>query len=233
MLRNARRGFVSILAVSAAVLIGAVAAGDLAVTARYGGYLAIDSLLANDKPVLASVVADYAQRLSTAPDTCRSDILNAAVDVAMRNIEQETVSSDRTAWIASLRSMEPLLRDSLACMPTNGLLWARLAVVRWLLGGTAEEQATLLAMSQAYAPSELQVIRSRMVQWRRVSPKVLDLAGDALRSDIRTIINHAPASSARLLADLPPLMQPFVADEALALPQERQNIFERAGVPLK
>lgn len=233
MLRNPRRNFVCLLAVLASLLIGAVAVGDLATTARYGSYLAIDSLLANDKPVSAQVIADYAQRLSKSPQTCRTDILNSAVDIAMRNVEQETTSLDRTAWIASLRSLEPLLRDSLACMPTNGLLWARLAVVRWLLGGTAEEQASLLTMSQAYAPSELRVIRSRLVQWRRVSPKVLELAERWLRSDVRTILNYAEVSAAkRLLADVPPLVKPFVAEEALVLPQERRTAFVQAGIPL-
>lgn len=234
MLRSLKRESVYILlSILASAVIGVVAIFDLSNTVRYGGLLALESLLRKGEPVSARAVANYAQHLSDIPETCRTDILDAAVAVAMQNIEQEAGSPDRSAWIASLRSMEPLLRGSLACMPTNGLLWGRLAVVRWLLGGTAEEQASLLTMSQAYAPAELPALRGRMIQWRRVSPPVLELAEHALRADIRVILNYAPVSAVKsLLADVPPLIRPFLADEALALPRDRRDVLDRAGIKL-
>lgn len=228
MTLNLRRKLVYLIAVAASLVIAAFAFVDLSTTASYGPYIALDSLMKRNQTVSAAAVSEYAKRLSKLPETCRTDVWNSVIAVATRNVRQEETSLDRQTWIAALRLMDPLLRTALGCMPTNGQIWARLAVVQWLLGGSGDEQVTLLVTSQAYAPNELQALELRMVQWRRVTPYVLQRTQNAMRSDIRAVLTYAPSKIvAEFLANIPDSMAPVVKDEfALITPERKAKLGE-------
>jgi len=222
-----------VAAATMAIFVAALAATDLMTSLKYAPYFALDALIRKHEPVSARAVETYAARLTTLPDTCRSDVINATINVAMRNVEQKTALIDRQPWISALQSMEPLLRDGMTCMPTNGMLWAQLATVRWLLGGTAEEQAVLLNMSQAYAPAEIKVLRARFTQWQRVSPMVISQSEHALRSDIRTVLNYgSPALVKEILAKISPQVVPIVADEGSLVSEPRKRLLAAAKIEL-
>jgi hypothetical protein len=221
------------VAVVACMAISSLAIWQFLLTARYGVYTTLASLIDRGSPVSQSAVTTYAAKAEELPATCRTDLLNAAITVAMRDIDQMRNLDDQAGWVASLRSLEPRLRAALGCVPTDGMLWERLAVVRWFLGGSAQEEAHLLILSQAYGPGELDVLQTRIAQWKRVSPAVIDLAGDALRSDIRTTLLYAkPASVAALLADMPAVLQPLVSNEAAAVPPDRRDLLTAAKIAL-
>ena len=151
----------------------------------------------------------------------------------MRNVKQMRNEGDQVGWIASLRSMEPRLHRALACVPTDGMLWERLAVVRWFLGGSAQEQARLLTLSQAYSPGELEVVRARMVQWTRVTPIVVDLAQDALRSDIKVTLGYSSIRAVEaMVRDMPAVLQPLLKEAVAGLPPDRAADLAKAGITL-
>jgi hypothetical protein len=228
-----RRDLAYPLAVVACLMVGALAVGEILLTARYGAYTALTSLMDKRQPVSAAAIINYAQRLSQLPETCRTDLLNAAVTVDMRGVDQLENSGDQVAWIASLRSLEPRLRHALTCSPTDGLLWERLAVVRWFLGGTAKEQTLLMGMSQAYSPGELGTLRSRMEHWKRLSPAVIEQSQDALRADVRVILHHSPPQFAKkVLAEVPQVLTSIVITEAAMIPEDRRSKLRKVGVLL-
>lgn len=233
MLLKSKYDVAYFLSVALAIFVAALAATEFVLTAKYSPYLSLDSYLKKNASVSSRALQDYASRLPARPETCRSDILNATVGVAMGDVEQKMFLNDRRPWLEALRSMEPLLRESLACMPTDGMLWARLATVRWLLGGSADEQALLMNTSQAYAPAEIQVLRSRFVQWQRVSPQVISLAEHALRADIHVVLNYAsPRFVKEILGRISPQVQPLLLDEMRSVSQARQDELSAEGVIL-
>ncbi|RWX75758.1 hypothetical protein EPK99_18915 [Neorhizobium lilium] len=210
-----------------------LAVWQFVVTARYGVYVTLASMMDKGESVSSAAVANYASKADQLPSTCRTDLLNAAIAVNIRNVDQMRGIDDQVSWIASLRAMEPRLRQGLGCVPTDGLLWQRLAVVRWFLGGTAQEEAHLLSMSQAYAPYELDIVKTRILQWKRVTPAVIDLAGDALRSDIRITLLYAPVGEVKaMLTEASAFMLPLLSSEAVGMPPERSDALRKADITL-
>lgn len=222
-----------LLLILACMAVASFAIWQFFITARYGTYTTLASMIEKGEAVSAAAVSDYAARADALPATCRSDLLGAVITVSMQNVEQMRSVGDQVGWVASLRAMEPRLHRALACVPTDGMLWERLAVVRWFLGGSAQEQARLLTLSQAYAPGELDVVRARMVQWTRVTPAVVDLAQDALGSDIRVTFGHSSAEAVEvMMRDMPASLQPLLKAAAADLPPDRAADLAKAGVSL-
>lgn len=173
-------------------------------------------------PVSIAAVDEALTRADAVLAACQPQGVTAVVDLVTWKADQIDPRQDRDAWVADLRQVEDYSRRGLACEPTDGALWARLAFARWFLGGTAEEQAKLLGYSQSYAPSEFAVIRTRFFQWRRVSPAVLALARDHLEADIRTTLLAVPPRDAvDFLSDLPLAVFDMVQEQMPLVPPER------------
>jgi hypothetical protein len=227
------RGLVYPLLVAACLAAASLAAFQGVVTARYGTYSTLAAMLDKGEAVSPAALASDAQKAARLPNTCRTDLLNAAITIMLRNAEQVHESRDQLAWVEALRGLEPQLRQALACVPTDGMLWQRMAVVRWFLGCSADEEARLLAQSQAYAPGELEVVSARMLQWKRVTPAVIEGARDALRADIRVTLGHAkPPAVEAMLRELPATLQSLAGQEVAALPPERTKDLLQAGIRL-
>jgi hypothetical protein len=220
-----------VTALMIAVVILGVAVYELALTRQYGAYLALESLFHRKQAVSLEAVSHHAQRLEGPLQSCRTDILDAVVSVSQRHVDQQFDARNGPDWLDSMRRMEPVVRDALACSPTNGDLWARLAILRWYLGGSAEEQIGLMTLSQVYAPAELAVVKRRLRHWRNVTRRMAMRAENLVRSDIRVMLLYAPAKdAAAALASLPPAIEPlFLAEERL-VPQERREDLRRAGL---
>lgn len=218
------------LLIVAALCSAGLAFWDLSVTARYGSYSAILSLRARKEPVSAAAVAAYAGALAHVPDTCRSDLLEPMLAVERLDLDRLSRAGDRSAFMASVHVSEKLALHVLGCTPTNGEAWLQLAVARWSLGRGADEQARLLSLAQAYDPAEWGAVRARLVQWGAVSPRVREIARDAMVSDLRNAAQYAPSREAALfLPQLVPALVRVLREEWSFVPQDRRGELSRWG----
>lgn len=230
MARNLRQVLPRAVAFLAAVLTAALALGELKATRDYGPYLSLNSLLRRHDSVSDSAVMHYAQSLDGSPAPCRTDILDAVVSVARRDVDLK-FSGNREEWPAALLRMERVLRGALACNPTNGDLWVRLAMTRWFVGGSADEQLSLMTLSQAYSPANLDTVRKRLRHWSAVTPAMAALGEDLVRRDIRTMLLYAPTKDVIASAgDLPAHLHRVIHSEAELVPRLRLDALKAAGL---
>jgi hypothetical protein len=213
-----------------AVLIAVLALGELKATRDYGPYLSLGSLLRQHEPISERALTHYAQSLNPPLDTCRTDILSAVVAVAEREARLQ-FATNRDAWPAALMRLEKTLRSALACNPTNGDFWVRLAGARWFSGGSADEQIALMTLSQTYSPSNLDVIKKRLSHWGLVTRSMAALGEDLIRGDIRTMLLYAPETDVvKSLGGLPVYLKPFVRSEEFIIPRQRLDKLKAAGL---
>jgi hypothetical protein len=213
----------------AAFLVAMLALAELKAARDYGAYLSLNSLLRRHEAVSDRAVMHYAQSLDGSLGSCRTDILEAVVSVAQRDVDLKFIGS-REEWPSALARSERVLRAALGCNPTNGDLWMRLAVTRWLVGGSADEQLSLMTLSQTYSPSNLDTVTKRLLHWGTVTPQMAALGEDLIRRDIRTILLYAPETDAvGLLRNLPAHLHPLVRSEAEVVPRLRLDALKEAG----
>jgi hypothetical protein len=220
-------------AFAAAFATCAFAIYQVASARPYGPYLSMHSLMERRQPVSEAAISDYAGILDLPLASCRSDIADAGISVLQRNIALELSGMNGPARHHAMRRMEDLLGNALACAPTDGDLWARLAIVRWYLGGSADEQLSLMTLSQVYSPSDLAVVARRLRHWRQVTPRMAVLAQDLVRADIRKVLLHAPPRRAMaMLRTFPPNLAAWTNLERDILPPERVEALQAAGLKL-
>jgi hypothetical protein len=203
-------------------------------TGKYAIYPALVSLVMHDEPVAQNAIMVSAQDLSDPPNTCRSDILDPALDVMMMNIMEQESKPDRSTSLASLNVADGVLRDALACMPTNSMVWARFAHVRWALGGSAQEQASLLTMSQTYSPAEIGPLAARIAQWERVSPTVRALGERALKADLEALLQHGSLPLIiEVMPSLPRSLHTAAVEAARTISKEKRDALVHEGLDLE
>ncbi|MEJ1157534.1 O-antigen ligase family protein [Prosthecomicrobium sp. N25] len=201
----------AMLLVRAALLAGGVAFAQPALHAASQSLSDVELLriagqIESNYPVDPQAVAPYLEpaRLAAVARSCRSDSLRAAVTITLKQADLE---ADRAAALARA---EALLSAALACFPTEGNFWLRLAMVQALAGADPENLAPLAVLSQRYAPAEYQVVMARAAFLGQIQPKgealraVLDrdldyVANQATVPDAVFLMGNIPASSGGLL----------------------------------
>jgi hypothetical protein len=218
------------IACLAAILAALLALGELKETRDYGPYLTLSSLIRRQEPLSDRAVTHYAQSLDLPLGTCRTDILNAVVSVAEHEAHRQSVGN-RDGWPTALQRWEQVVRNALACNPTNGDLWIRLAGARWFSGGSADEQIALLTLSQTYSPANLDTIRKRLAHWAMVTRPMAALGEDLIRRDVRTMLLYAPEKDAVSSLDgLPDYLRPLVRSEEAIVSAPRLEKLKAAGL---
>lgn len=221
-----------LLALAAAGLTILLALHQIRISREYGPYIEMEALFARRQPVSPSALVLYAERLDRPLKTCRSDIVEAVIKVSQRHVDRQFAEHGAAAWRNAMQRMEKLVRNALKCSPTNGDLWARLAVLRWFLGGSANEQVALMELSQSYAPADLAVIRRRLRHWSGVTNAMAALGERIVRSDLRTLLLHAPERDViRIFGWLSPDLQRVAGEEMIVVPPERMAALHDAGMP--
>jgi hypothetical protein len=228
---NAHEKALRITAFVAASFAALIALHELSVTRQYSAYQSLTGMFRERKAVSEQAISHYAGRLDGELGSCRTDILDAVVAVSQRNVDQEFSTRNRPGWLAAMQKMEETVRSALACRPANGDLWVRLATLRWFLGGSADEQISFMTLSQAYAPANLATTMKRLRYWSQVTPYMAALGEDLIRSDVRTMLLHAPEKDVvSSLSDLPENLLPLIRSEQAIVPQSRLDALAKAGV---
>lgn len=164
---------------------------------------------------------------------CPAGAVDAAIELDVLHADLYVPFRQRDEWVRALARLERDARQALACQPTNGLVWARLAFASWFLGQPAARQARYLDYSQLYAPAEMGALRARFAQWARVTPMVMSDASRSFDRDLRTLLAFAPTSVAvPLLGDMPASSRPSIVNVARVLPQQRLDALRARGIDL-
>ncbi|MFN3548832.1 MAG: hypothetical protein ACK4U0_15205 [Mesorhizobium sp.] len=164
---------------------------------------------------------------------CPAGAVDAAIELDVLHADLYVPFRQRDEWVRALDRLERDARQALACQPTNGLVWARLAFASWFLGQPAARQARYLDYSQLYAPAEMGALRARFAQWARVTPIVVSDASASFDRDLRTVLSFGPASvTVAMLRDMPATSRAAILEAARVLPPERSDALRARGIDL-
>jgi hypothetical protein len=167
--------FAKAVSILTALMVLAISLMQFASTVRFIDFFyLIDKFNATDAR-LPQVLDAYA-RASEAiymQDYCRSDILNAGLDVVLADLDHKNPDIEFDSWLDAIKRAETLTRHALDCAPTVSDYWIRYAMIRRAAGEQPEELAKLLAKAVALDPASISALRARFALWKKVSQETL------------------------------------------------------------
>lgn len=135
---------------------------------------------------------------------CRSDILKAGMSLVLKDLDYRYQSGDVTGRSNGLIFAERYLRHALSCLPVDGNVWLRFAMVRYARTSNLDELVQLISMSQHLAPAEENVILGRFALWNSAPVQLKQKAADAYIADKTAACNAKWTSIRKQLPDLCP-----------------------------
>ncbi|MCZ7481042.1 hypothetical protein O8C22_10315 [Agrobacterium rhizogenes] len=178
---------VPVLVISIFVL--AVTAQAFSESRRFSDIVAM-ARIADDKNGLApDLLANTVSQLHPviAEKICRSDIVKAGLRLVLADIDASIGKLAPEATAARLGFAETYIRHALSCLPANGDVWLRLAMVRSLRNASPLETAVLMNFSQLYGPADANLIRGRFAMWRQFPRETLPQAEAAREADTAVV----------------------------------------------
>lgn len=203
---------VPVLIISIFVLV--VAAQAFSESRRFSDIVAM-ARIADDKNGLApDLLANTVSQLHpvVTEKICRSDIVKAGLRLVLADLDANVAKVTPEAAAARLGFAETYIRHALSCLPANGDVWLRLAMVRSLRNASPLETAVLMNFSQLYGPADANLIRGRFAMWRQFPKETLPQAeaardadtavvcgkeGEILRWTLRDVCPQEPAGTVK------------------------------------
>lgn len=180
-------------------------------------------------PGLLDMSKPYRERLSEKlaerrPGLC-GDLGRSRVTVAMDLVRRAAANeADTQALRASIVAAEDVVRDTIACNPSQGNLWYVLAVLEQQSGSDWPRLQDLLAMSAAMSPRELTDLTQRsrflveLLAGRTIVPN------EALMADLRNAVEILDVKTAAAsLSDLREGGRAALADSLVATASETRR----------
>lgn len=230
---SVRHGVFAWMAVAVALALAVGAAYGFWSTTAQSDLLYLASLLESDQRVAVDTVHKYAAATSAivADGVCRGDVLAAGLTVVLADLDTRNAAADYDGWSAAMVAADRYLTHAVTCQPTNGNIWARLAMVRQAEAENPDELAHLMDRSAWYAPAERGVITARCVVWRKAADRTLELARQSLDHDLLTVLTYFSATDATdCLRQAGPKLQSIVAEDAKAIAGDRLRLLRRGGI---
>lgn len=184
-----RKFFVVVPVLILSVFVLSVAAQAFSETRRFSDVVAL-ARIADDKSGLAhDLLAKTVDGLHpvVAEKICRSDIVKAGLRLVLADLDANGQDATSEAGTARLGFAESYIRHALSCLPANGDVWLRLAMVRSLRDASPMEIAVLMNFSQLYGPADANLIRGRFVMWQQFPKDTLPQADAARNADTAVV----------------------------------------------
>lgn len=142
--------------------------------------------------------------LSQIPDEniCRSDIVKAGMALVLKDLDYRYQTEEMANRSNGLVFAERYLRHALKCLPVDGNVWLRFAMVRYARTSNVDELVQLISMSQQLAPAEDNVILGRFVLWNNASLELQQKAAAAYTADKNAVCNAKWTLIRKQLPDL-------------------------------
>lgn len=145
---------------------------------------------------------------------CRSEVLDAALQVHLAVLDRQNRTRDPEGWERAFAAFDRFVRHALGCAPANAELWARAAQVSADLQVDPAVVAAYAQQSASLSPAEYPVLVARFAVWRRLGAEGVAPVRDSFRQDVKTILFHARPVHVNELLDRPDAA--FIRDEARA-----------------
>lgn len=158
------------------------------------GSVSSETLLASMDTL--SIIAD--------DNICRSDIVRAGMSLILKDLDYRYQSEDVTSRSNGLIFAERYLRHALKCLPVDGNVWLRFAMVRYARTSNLDELAQLISMSQQLAPAEENIILGRFTLWNSAPAQLRQEAAAAYTADKNAVCSSRWNLVRKQLPDLCP-----------------------------
>lgn len=120
----------------------------------------------------------------TAQGVCQSDAVKAGATLALSRLDHTDQINAFPQWVETADRTDAYLVHALSCLPTNGNLWLRLAMVRHAIAEVPASLEHLVQLSQLYAPAEADVLRARLLMFNRLSPVGMSALAPIWKTDV-------------------------------------------------
>jgi hypothetical protein len=213
-----------LLGVSALIAFS-IASMELGATIKFTDLFYLSSEATVGNAALPAILSNYARYSEQIYDgkLCRSDIVEAGLEVALADLDHQNADRNFEAWLTSVQRAEKLVLHALKCGPNVSDYWTRLAMIKLAGGENSAELAYVLGHAVALDPTNIAALRARFSVWRKLSGESLIAAKPSLESDLKVLLTYA---GPRELRDIFPMtsanMQPYVIDVFNRLPEERK-----------
>lgn len=118
---------------------------------------------------------------------CQSAFVKPFLTVLLANMDKHNPNVDYERWFQALQLTDTFLQHTLSCLPTDGNLWARYAMIRQASAEQPEEISRLLSLSKAYSPAEENALSARYFLYNRLTEASLASAAAPLGDDLKIL----------------------------------------------
>ena len=203
---------------------------ELGHTIRFADLFYLQSDAVVPQGMAAPILSEYA-RVSEqvyAEGFCRSDIVDAGLDIVLADLDVQNADRDFDAWLTSIKRAQKYLRHALECAPSVSNYWTRLAMVQLAGGENPQELAFILSKAVALDPANIGALRSRFVVWRSLSKDGLLAAKPSFERDLLVLLTHGGPNQVRsILSESSKEMDDYIADAVNHLPDDRRSRLQR------
>lgn len=141
------------------------------------------------QPVSPAIIAAFTPVVTALIETgeCQERFLKAGLTLALLDVDDADPDVYYESWSASLQRAERLARHALSCLPTDGNIWLRLAMLRQAIAEQPGDIARFVTLSQLYSPAEEAVVVGRYLLYTKLTHGTLELLNEAFRQDLQII----------------------------------------------
>lgn len=162
---------------------------------------------------------------------CKPLGVEAAVELDVFYADSFNPLFERDQWLTALNKLSTDARSALACQPTNGLIWARLAFAEWFLGRPVYGQVQMLDYSELYAPSELPALKARLIHWSRMTSRVIQDAKTSYDRDLWTLaVWMPPVILSAVWKNLSLIQMQHMSEISAMIPEDRLRELASRGI---
>lgn len=125
-------------------------------------------------------------------NVCRSDILKAGLVLVLSRIEVNLAPQDYDSWLEAVSNANGYIAHAIRCIPTDGNLWLRMAMVTRAGAEDPERIAELMTRSQSLAPAEISVVMDRIRFYNSLGASTLEKTSLVVQKDIAISLQQEP-----------------------------------------
>lgn len=161
------------------------------------------------------IIETYASGIES---QCQSAFVKPFLTILLASLDTRDPNSDYDRWFEALNRTENFLRHAISCLPTDGNLWARYAMVRQASAEQSEELDRLLSLSQKYSPSEENAITARYFLYNRLTNTSLLRVSALINKDVEIICSASAATLRRKIPAPKPRLVEIIKQIAPSCP---------------
>jgi hypothetical protein len=186
------------LVVSTCLLGLSLSAREFMVSARDYDLFYAAHRIDRGQPVNIAYVSSLLDTVDRQDIVCRHDVVTAVTTARFHVLDVLNGSLTKVEhWDEIVAKAGRYAEKAVTCFPTDGTLWLRLAVIRWVANAPADSIATAMIHSQHFAPVESGAVLGRLTLWNRLSRAAVVEGRKAAIADLAILASNFAATFER------------------------------------